>query len=520
VGYLIVLNAVELAVFSAQIKAICEEMGGVLQRSAFSPNIKDRLDYSCAFFDSNGEIVAQAAHIPVHLGSMAYAMSDIVSDIGWFEGDVLVLNDPFKGGTHLPDVTLVSPFFVSGHLTGFVANRAHHANIGCDSPGSMPLSTSLEEEGVIISPQKLYSQGKLNPVCLSLLSDIEGEANQSLPGDFVAQLSANTIGLQRLEQWFEEEGLSVSAFNEGLVQLNQYGSKLASTFFKRLPQGKASFYDYLDNDGISEESIRIEMSLLISDGKISIDFSGSSSQVKGNLNCPISVCAASVYYVFAALLPDYVPHCEGVFSQINIVAPKGCVMNAEPGAAVSAGNVETSMRIVDVVLGALSKLGINVPAASQGTMNNVAMGSVSENAWNYYETIAGGAGAGKDYDGLSASQCHMTNTLNTPIESLELHYPLRIVSYSLRKGSGGKGLNRGGDGVVRAYRFMSPSQVTLLTERRNFTPWGLENGGDGLSGVNYLNDARLPGKAEFSVLEGDTLRIETPGGGGWGRKNT
>ena len=513
-----VLDAVELAVFAGQIKSICEEMGVVLQRSAFSPNIKDRLDYSCAFFDLNGKIVAQAAHIPVHLGSMAYAMTSVVSEMSWSEGDVLVLNDPFKGGTHLPDVTLVSPFFIEGTLTGFIANRAHHANIGCDSPGSMPLSQSLDEEGVLISPQKLFAGGKVDSNCWSLLCGIEGDGCQELPGDFVAQLSANKVGVERLGDWLTREAMDREAFVKGLDQLNSYGAKLAAAFFKRLPQGTASFADYLDSDGVSKERIRLEVVIQIKSGEILIDFAGTSGQVSGNLNCPISVCAASVYYVFAALLPDYVPHCEGVFKQISVVAPSGCLVNALPGAAVAAGNVETSMRIVDVVLGALHKLGISVPAASQGTMNNVAMGSAGKGGWNYYETIAGGGGAGQNHDGLSARQCHMTNTLNTPIESLELHYPLSIEQYAIRKGSGGQGLRTGGSGVIRSYRFESEARVTLLTERRSLGPWGLEGGEDGLRGANYLNGELIEAKSEFLVNKGDVLNIETPGGGGWGQK--
>lgn len=512
-------NAVELAVFSGQIKAICEEMGLVLQRSAFSPNIKDRLDYSCAFFDSGGKIVAQAAHIPVHLGSMAYAMRDIVSDVEWNEGDVLVLNDPFKGGTHLPDVTLISPFFRQNNLIGFIANRAHHANIGCESPGSMPLSSSLEEEGVLISPQKLYDKGLLNKNCAKLLAGIENKKSKILPGDFIAQVSANKIGLERLDEWFEKEGFDQDSFVSGVEQLDEYGARLATTFFERLPQGKSSFYDFLDNDGLSEESIRVEVELTVEKGAISLDFAGTSHQVMGNLNCPISVCAASVYYVFAALLPDYVPHCDGVFKQITISAPSSSIVNASPGVAVSAGNVETSMRIVDVVMGALYRLGFDIPAASQGTMNNVAMGSTCVRGWNYYETIAGGAGAGRQYPGLSARQCHMTNTLNTPVESLELHYPLRINVYEIRRGSGGEGYNNGGDGVVRSYEFLQDAQLTLLTERRCISPWGIEGGHQGEVGVNFLNGRELPAKLEMNVRCGDVLKIETPGGGGWGQKN-
>lgn len=517
------LDAVQLAVFSGHLSSVCEEMGVVLQRSAFSPNIKDRLDYSCAFFDKAGRIIAQAAHIPVHLGSMAFAMQDIIAEVVWFEGDVLVLNDPFKGGTHLPDVTLVSPVYENNHLIGFIANRAHHANIGCDSPGSMPLSTTLSQEGVLISPQKLYVKGVLQPETVALLTEIEGSLTTAgLSGDFAAQLSANAVGVQRLKQWLSESDMDSVAFAAGLEQINQYGRSLAIKSFAGLPKGESFFSDYLDGDGISPETIKISARLVVGEDSILVDFSGTSSQVAGNLNCPQSVCAAAVYYVFAGLLPEYVPHCDGVFRLIKMIAPEGSLLNASPGAAVAAGNVETSMRIVDVVLGALNKLGVDAPAASQGTMNNVAMGGRVD-AWDYYETIGGGAGAGSQFAGLSATQCHMTNTLNTPVESLELHYPLMITEYSIRQGSGGAGIRKGGDGVTRSYQFRSPTSITLLTDRRLFSPWGAAGGSDGAVGSNYFNGQRVASKVVLLADEGDCLQVNTPGGGGWGilnEKNT
>jgi len=514
-------NVIELAVFSGRLNSICEEMGGVLQKSALSPNIKDRMDFSCAFFDSRGRIMAQAAHIPVHLGSMAFAMSDVVTRFLWDEGDVLVLNDPFMGGTHLPDVTLIAPVFMRQQLLGFVANRAHHANIGCESSGSMPLSKSLSEEGVVIKPVKLYERGVLQEGVVSLLASVDKLADQHcLPGDFLAQISANVVGNKRLIDWLKGQDQAVKYFQQGLVDLNKYGRDLALKSFSGLPRGKVRFKDYMDGDGYSGEPVVIELSLSISEDKIYLDFTGTSLQVEGNINCPLSVCVAAVYYAFAGLLPGYVPHCYGVFEIISVKAPLGVLVNAADGAAVSAGNVETSMRLVDVVLGALFKLGVNVPAASQGTMNNIAMGGIMNGVrWDYYETIGGGGGAGASWAGLNAVQCHMTNTLNTPVESLEMHYPLRIKKYAIRSNSGGRGLNFGGEGIERAYEFLMPLDVTVLTERRCFKPWGLNGGKGGGVGINLLNNEMVASKASMHASRGDVLEILTPGGGGWGNEN-
>ena len=514
------LNSIDLAIFIGRLNAICDEMGYTLQRSALSPNIKDRLDFSCAVFDDSGDICAQAAHIPVHLGSMAFAMQGIVARFDWCAGDMLVLNDPFLGGTHLPDVTLVAPFFVGDVLLGFVANRAHHANIGSDSPGSMPLSSELSSEGVLISPAKLFDRGSLVEERVEQLAMIEGQQPSSkleLPGDFKAQVSANLIGVSRIGEWLQSMSNSLASFRRALLSLRDYGDALAGANFRELPEGEVVFVDYLDGDGFGSNRIKIQLTLLVRAGKLHLDFQGTDAQVLGNVNCPLSVCVASVYYVFVCLLPDYVPCCQGVFEHIEVSAPEGCLVNALPGAAVAAGNVETSMRIVDVVIGALAKLGVDMPACSQGTMNNVAFGSRDkDHRWDYYETIAGGAGASRHFSGLSAIQSHMTNTLNTPIESLEMHYPLRIDEYAVRRSSGGLGLNIGGDGVRRCYRFLKDASVTLLTERRTIAPWGLNGGESAMAGVNRLNGSILPAKYEGRVTAGDVVCIDTPGGGGWG----
>ena len=509
------LSSIELAILMNRVESICAEMGAVLQHAAFSPNIKDRLDYSCALFDAKGDLYAQAAHIPVHLGSMAYAMSAIVDGVDWQPGDMLVLNDPFLGGTHLPDVTVVAPLFIDAVLVSFVVNRAHHANIGASTPGSMPISRSIFEEGVIIPPTLMVRNGELVPAAELLLSQLQGTDTS---GDFAAQMSANRVGLARLAQLVQQQG--VDAFLKGIVDINNYGERLAAAFLRDIPAGQFRYRDVMDSDGFSAEDVQINLCLDISPSGIIADFSGTSKQVEGNINCPLSVAAAAVYYVFRCLLPAQTPACAGTFRHISIRAPVGSLINAQRPAATAAGNVETSMRIVDTVLGALAQaMPGKIPAASQGTMNNVAMGShESGRAWDYYETLAGGMGASPGNPGLSAVQSHMTNTLNTPIESLEQHYPLRIREYSIRRGSGGKGAQSGGDGLVREFEFLEPTELTLLTERRRHRPWGLAGGYPGAAGQNWLDGVELPAKAHISVQAGQVLRIETPGGGGYGER--
>lgn len=511
------VSGVELAIFAGKLNAVCAEMGYVLQRSAFSPNIKDRLDFSCAVFDRDGAILAQAAHIPVHLGSMAYAMKNLVSKFEWHSGDMVVVNDPFQGGTHLPDVTLIAPFFILGELSGFVVNRAHHANIGATAPGSMPLSSKLEEEGVILSPEKLLEAGHLNAGLADQIRSIDPECSAELPEDFIAQISANRTGLNRLAASLADMSSPARFFDRMNSALHDYGALLMQRLIRQIPEGAVHFEDVLDGDGFSEVPVRLVLHLERIGDQLVFDFSESSPQVTGNLNCPVSVSAASVYYVIACMLPDYAPKCDGVFRHINLIAARGSILNANPGAAVAAGNVETSMRIVDLVQGAFAKLGIEMPAASQGTMNNVAMGNSGHGGnrrWDYYETLGGGMGAHAGGDGLDAVQCHMTNTLNTPIESLELHYPLRIEQYGLRDQSGGSGERVGGRGLKRSYRFLEPASVTLLTDRRLSRPWGVR-AEPGKAGVNSLNGVPVTSKISLEVSAGDSISIETPGGGGW-----
>ncbi|MCW8934646.1 MAG: hydantoinase B/oxoprolinase family protein [Gammaproteobacteria bacterium] len=515
------MDVIALSIFSSRIEAVCDEMGAVLQRVAFSPNIKDRLDYSCAVFDVQGELCAQAAHIPVHLGSMAYAARDIVSKFNWQPGDMVVLNDPYLGGTHLPDITLIAPVFIQQQLTGFVANRAHHADIGASSPGSMPVSSKLSDEGVIIPPTHLLRNNQEDKEVMNNLLSVLQNPKQS-HGDFSAQISANRRGIQRLEELIT--GMGVKQYQLALVSLNDYAARIAEDAMKTITPGVYDFTDVMDDDGQGNTDIKIKASITISDTSIEVDFAGSANQVTGNINCPLSVAAAAVYYVFRCLMPVNTPACAGSFRHISLSAAEGCLLNAQRPAAVAAGNVETSTRIVDVIIGALVKaLPEKLPAASHGSMNNLAMGAsenydndIKTDAWDYYETIGGGMGASYLYDGLSGVQTHMTNTLNTPVEVLEMNYPLRVNEYSLRKNSAGKGQHSGGEGLLRSYTFLQDTHITLLTERRRHKPWGI-NAGDGAPGENLINDKPRGSKFSQIVKAGDRLTIKTPGGGGYSK---
>lgn len=511
------MDAISLSLFSSRMNSICQEMGAVLQRTSFSPNIKDRLDFSCAIFDAQGELCAQAAHIPVHLGSMAYAMRDIVSACTWAEGDMLIVNDPYLGGTHLPDVTVIAPVFSRGRLLAFVANRAHHADIGASSPGSMPISRSLTEEGVIIAPTKLVVAGELDRAFFDYLLSHMSDANLA-QGDFFAQISANKTGSGRLKELIDSTDIEV--FLVGVRELNDYAERMAQRGLAALPDGVFRFTDYMDDDGAGNRDLPICVAIDVRQGRVSVDFTGTAAQVAGNINAPLSVAAAAVFYVFRCLMADETPACAGAFRAISLSAPPGCLVNANRPAAVAAGNVETSTRVVDVVLGALAQAVPElIPAASQGSMNNVAMGGQYGNStWNYYETIGGGMGAGKYGGGLSGVQTHMTNTLNTPVESLEMHFPLRVRRYALRDHSGGEGVKLGGDGLIREFEFLADAQITLLTERRYYAPWGLAGGKAGQVGENRLDEQVLAPKTTLAVKAGQRLTVKTPGAGGWGEK--
>ncbi len=512
------MDSIDLSVFASRIESICDEMGAVLKRVAFSPNIKDRLDFSCAIFDVEGELCAQAAHIPVHLGSMAYAAKDIVRQVEWQPGDMLILNDPYLGGTHLPDITLIAPVYYQQQLMGYVANRAHHADVGASSPGSMPVSRELSEEGLVIPPTHLMRQGELSQAVMQrLLSGLQNPRQSE--GDFTAQISANQRGVQRLQTLIGDMGRE--AYLQGLVSLNDYAARLAQAALGNIPDGDYRFSDLMDDDGQGHRDIEIRACVSVKAGQVVVDFEGTAAQVHGNINCPLSVAAAAVYYVFRCLMPDTTPACAGSFRQIQLKAPQGCLLNATRPAAVAAGNVETSTRVVDVMMGALAQaIPEQIPAASHGSMNNLAMGaghSHSGAAWDYYETIGGGMGASARFDGLCGVQTHMTNTLNTPIEVLEMNYPLRVEEYALRHGSGGEGEHRGGDGLVRRYTLLRDTHVTLLTERRYHAPWGI-HAGDGQVGENRINDELCPAKFTRQLKAGEQLSILTPGGGGYSRR--
>ena len=513
------MNPVELSIFANRIEAICDEMGAALQRAAFSPNIRDRLDYSCAVFDAGGQLCAQAAHIPVHLGSMAFAMRGIVEGVDWRDGDMIILNDPYMGGTHLPDVTLIAPVFIEREIIGYVANRAHHADIGAENPGSMPLSASLDEEGLVIKPQKLVERFNVNDGLMSRLMASMRNPGES-QGDFSAQIAANRRGHHRLSELVRLMG--TPKYLGALESLNNYAEQLAVSSFETIPDGEYGFSDVMDDDGLGHTDIQIKAGIKVNRGQVTVDFNGSSDQVQGNVNCPISVTAAAVFYVFRCLLPPQAPACAGSFHPISIRAEPGSLLNANYPAAVAAGNVETSTRVVDVVLGALAKaIPAKIPAASHGSMNNLAMGSESNSAgqaWDYYETIGGGMGASALTDGIDAVQTHMTNTLNTPIESLEMTFPIRVNRYQIRAGSGGRGACEGGSGIIREFEFLQSANATLLTERRSHAPWGLHGAANGKSGRNLLNMRVIKAKQNFSVRSGDILVVETAGGGGWGKE--
>ena len=517
------LDPITLAVLHHRLAAIAEEMGVRLGHTGFSPNIKERRDYSCALFDAHGRMVAHAAHIPVHLGSTPLSVRAALAACPPQPGDIVALNDPYAGGTHLPDVTLVAPVHArGGRLIGFVANRAHHADIGGMTPGSMPLAREIYQEGFRMPPVRIARGGRLASDVVELFL-----ANTRVPderrGDLDAQRGALAVGTERLLELAGDLGHARLA--SGMTALQRYSERLMASTLRALPAGVYRAEDTLDDDGIASTAVPIRVAIHLRDGRARVDFTGSASQVEGSLNANYAITLSAVFYVFTALAREPIPANEGVLRRLRIDAPLGTVVNASFPAAVAGGNVETSQRIVDVLLRALAHAAPDrIPAASSGTMNNVAVGGYDRrrgHAFSYYETIAGGAGAGPRRDGASGVHTHMTNTLNTPIEALEAYYPFLVTAYGLRKRSGGDGAHRGGDGLVREIQFLAPADVTLLTERRRLAPWGLAGGQAAVGGRNVLVRQRrrrlLPSKINFRVEPGDVLRIETPGGGGWGR---
>lgn len=515
-------DPIELELFKNIFISISEEMATVLGRTALSPNIKERKDFSCALFNDRGETLAQGSHIPVHLGAMPLSVRAAMESVRFEEGDLVILNDPYRGGTHLPDITCVSPVFVRGKLGFFAANRAHHSDVGGMTPGSMPLAQEIFQEGLIIPPLKLVRKGKIDDGILSLiLSNVRTPDERR--GDILAQLAANGIGRRRILETIERYGLATIIRYGRLVQ--DYTERVLRETIRSIPDGTYVFSDVLDDDGISDRPVRIGVKIEVRGDTAVVDFSSSAPQVSGSVNANFAVTCSAVLYVFRSLVDEDIPFNTGLLRPLKIVAPKGLIVNAEFPAATVGGNVETSQRIVDVLLGALAKaLPGRIPAASSGTMNNVAFGGrdpARERSFAYYETIGGGMGASSERNGLSGVHTHMTNSLNTPVEALENYLPVRILRYGLRPDSGGRGRFKGGEGIVREYEFLVASQLTIISERRKFPPYGLEGGGAGGVGKNTLirkgRETVLGSKINLRVEPGDVLRVETPGGGGYGR---
>jgi N-methylhydantoinase B/oxoprolinase/acetone carboxylase alpha subunit len=516
-------DPIELELFKNIFTSISEEMGAVLGRTALSPNIKERKDFSCALFNPLGETFAQGSHIPVHLGAMPLSVRSSLEAVIFEKDDLVILNDPYRGGTHLPDITCISPVFVGKTLAFFVANRAHHSDVGGMTPGSMPLATEIFQEGLIIPPLKIIHKGKLNQEVLSLvLSNVRTPEERK--GDLLAQFAANNKGKQRLKETIKKYGIRKINQYSGLIQ--DYTETILRETIRSIPDGIYGFEDHMDDDGVTKTPVKIGVEMTIRGDEAVLDFSSSDAQVDGGINANFAVTSSAVLYVFRCLVEEEIPFNTGLMKPLTIIAPEGSVVNAQFPAATAGGNVETSQRIVDVILGALSKaIPERIPAASSGTMNNVAFGGfdpVKQTSFTYYETIGGGMGASSERDGLSGVHTHMTNSLNTPLEALENYLPMKINQYALRRGSGGKGQKCGGEGIIREYEFVVPTQVSIISERRTFAPYGIQGGEQGKKGRNFLlcrgKRKILRSKENLRVHPGDILRIETPGGGGYGRK--
>jgi N-methylhydantoinase B len=489
------LDPITLQVLVGSLRAACDEMGAVLVRSAHSANIKERRDASTALFDPDGQMVMQAEHIPVHLGAMPSAVAAVL-DEEHRPGESWILNDPYRGGTHLPDITVITPLFDGGNVVGFAASRAHHADVGAEEPGSMPaFSTTLEDEGVVIPPTRLTEE---------VLHDLAGRMRnpRQREADLRAQLAAGRAGGERVAALVERFGLDT--LRAGLAETLDYAERRTRARIDEIEDGSYRASDILE---APESDLPVQVEARVDGDRMEVDFSGSADQHDGNLNCPLAVTLSACYFALRVLTDPDVPPCAGAYRPLTVKAPEGSILNARPPAAVAAGNVETSSRVADVVLAAFGH------ALGQGTMNNLTLGN---DEFTYYETLGGGQGACEDADGPSGVHVAMSNTLNTPIEALELEFPLRAVEYALRLGSGGAGKHRGGDGVVRELEALGEMRFSLITERRRHSPPGARGGGNGAPGRNLLNGEELPAKASGTLRAGDRLRIETPGGGGHG----
>ena len=518
-------DPIDLAVFKSATRSVAEEMGAALRRTAFSPNIKERRDYSCAIFDGAGQLIAMGDHMPVHLGSMPMSVRAAVDALPLGPGDIAILNDPFAGGTHLPDITMVQPVFISGDDKPlfYVSARAHHADVGGKYPGSMGLCREITEEGIRIPPVKLVENGITNDDLLrSILNDVRTPEERE--GDLAAQTGACRVGDMRLQELNARYG--VDKTQRLCAELLDYSERLMRAELANLPAGTYAAEDFLDDDGFGSDPIRIAVAVEIDPASASarVNFAGSSPQVASSMNAVFAITYSATYYVFRCLLPEDAPANAGLMRPISVHAPEHSIVNASFPAAVAAGNVETSQRIVDVLLRALSQaIPDRIPAASSGTMNNLTIGGIDPptgKPFAYYETIAGGMGARPNADGLSGVHTHMTNSLNTPVEALEYAYPFRVRRYSYRPGSGGKGKFQGGDGLIREIELLADAQVTLLSDRRIFQPYGLAGGGPGAPGdaihISGNRTDQVRAKSSLQAKRGDVIRIETPGAGGWG----
>jgi len=504
-----VLDPIDLAVMAHAFAGVAEEMGAALVASAFSPNIRERRDSSAAVFDAEGRMVAQAAHIPVHLGAMPEAVAAVRALIPG-PGETFILNDPYTGGTHLPDITLVHAIAVDDTVGGYTVVRAHHSDVGGSRPGSMPPdSRSVFEEGLVIPPTLWARDGTVDPAVEQFVL-----ANVRTPvmrrGDLAAQLAACERGAERYRALVEERGRPfIEAAGRDLLDYAE--RRTVAALAAAVPDGTYTAVDWLEGDGVEERDLELRVTLTASAGRLHCDFTGTAPAVPGNVNCPISVTRSAALFVVRCLVPDDVPTNGGVQRAVAVSAPDGCLVHAHWPSAVAAGNVETSQRITDLLFRALEVAG--VPAQGQGTMNNIVFGGAG---WTYYETLGGGQGASERGDGPSGVHVGMSNTRNTPIEAFELDHPMRIRVYALRSGSGGTGRHRGGEGVIREYEALAPVEASVISERRRHPPRGARGGTDGAPGRNAVNDQPIGGRAAFALSPGDVLRVETPGGGGWG----
>jgi N-methylhydantoinase B len=523
------VDPVTLAVFQNAMTSIAEEMGAALRRSSLSPNIKERRDYSCAIFDDEARVIAMGDHMPVHLGSMPMSVASAIGSFSLNPGDMVILNDPYAGGTHLPDITIVMPVFSSmGNRASFyVSTRAHHSDVGGMFPGSMGPAREIFQEGIRIPPTRIVRSGSIETDVLHLIL-LNVRTPVERDGDLAAQMGACRIGEQRLLQLCER--FTPEHLRNLCDELLDYSERMVRAEFQSLPRGKYFAEDFLDDDGVSSDPIRIAVTLSVDpvSETMEIDFSGTSDQVKGSVNAVRAITLSACLYVLRCLLPSGSPTTAGTLRPLRLLTPRGSVVDAESPAAVAGGNVETSQRIVDTILRALAQAAPHrIPAASAGTMSNLTIGGVDPRTrlpFTYYETIAGGMGAGPLRNGTAGVHTHMTNSLNTPIEALEFAYPLRMKRYGYRRGSGGDGMFLGGDGLIREFELLSDSQVTLLCDRQKSAPYGLRGGSAGTCGRTTAHlpgesvPSPLPAKSSQHLPAGTVLRIETPGGGGWGAK--